>query len=302
MSHTTPVSIHEIREKDVDVDLIQRRCALKKDDISGVLEVTRMDLSYAGLTTLDGVTLCTELQHLTAGYNSVTSLEPLTFLPNLQTLCMPSNRISRITKLTDLVSLRALDLSYNSITALPPVSYLPPGLTLLDISGNPVVHNEIEMEMFTELIPDTLKIVTDSKPVTRPEPHRPYTAVVRGEMEGETEAEGGVAKAGSKGQAPNPHTMYSGVTGVRQTIGRTDKKRERDTTVDEALPSHVMPDIGQAMDMYKDLYASVVTSALSRGKGEISSLSAQLIADSRKRREKILKQSNEDASPSADTE
>jgi len=82
----------------------------------------KLDLSYRGLTALDGIDL-SGVTELYCDHNNLTSLPYLSDLPVLEKLYCDNNRLTSLPDLSDLPALEQLYCGYNQLTSLPPLPF-----------------------------------------------------------------------------------------------------------------------------------------------------------------------------------
>lgn len=74
-----------------------------------------LDLSYYGISNIEGIGHCANITSLNLSGNRIIDLRPLSDLANLESLFISENQISDIESLGSLTGLRELDISFNDI-------------------------------------------------------------------------------------------------------------------------------------------------------------------------------------------
>lgn len=105
--------------------------------ISGLTELTELNLSFSDFSSLWPLEELTGLTQLNLSYNDISDLRPLSGLTGLTELRLGSNAVSDLTPLSGLTGLTVLDLNSNRITDLSPIAGLT-GLTELNASLNEI--------------------------------------------------------------------------------------------------------------------------------------------------------------------
>jgi len=100
-------------------------------------DVTELDLSNCGISSIYELSVCTKLTKLDLSGNSIQDLSPLMDMPELKNLDLSDNKISNIGPLMGLTKLERLNLEGNSISSLAALSDLSK-LTELYLKGNPL--------------------------------------------------------------------------------------------------------------------------------------------------------------------
>jgi hypothetical protein len=116
--------------------------------------LTYLNISASGITSLSGIENCKNLKVLYMWDNSVTDLSPLASLTNLQCLCAMHNNISSVAPLANMTYLRNLDLAGNNISDVSPLApgCVPHGIgnhmgDELDLSSNPLSAQAINTDI-----------------------------------------------------------------------------------------------------------------------------------------------------------
>lgn len=104
--------------------------SIKAIVVSDLSDLTVLDISQQGITSLEGLQYAVNLTQLTANSNVITELSPIAYLGHLRTLYLNDNQISDITALTYLKNLKTLYLENNRIVELSALK----GIDLYDLS------------------------------------------------------------------------------------------------------------------------------------------------------------------------
>lgn len=153
------------------------------DGIQNLSELEVLDISGNGLTSLEYLTACKELNelyaadnrlddcptlpnlvHLDLAGNQLTDAEFVSSLPRLKTLYLDRNQLTDITPMCSLSSLSTLDLTNNAIKTLKGLEVLP-NLKLLYVEGNQLDNQALND--FHDGLPDCALDV-EIKPVIPP--------------------------------------------------------------------------------------------------------------------------------------
>lgn len=100
-------------------------------------DVTKLDLTGAGITDISRLSVCTKLTELYLGGNYISDISPLLDIPGLTVLDLSDNSISDISPLMSMTTLEHLNLAGNSINSLAALSQLNDLKELL-LNGNPI--------------------------------------------------------------------------------------------------------------------------------------------------------------------
>ena len=98
--------------------------------VSDLSDLTVLDISQQGISSLEGLQYAVNLTQLTANSNVITELSPIAYLGHLRTLYLNDNHISDLTALTYLKNLKTLYLENNRIVELSALK----GIDLYDLS------------------------------------------------------------------------------------------------------------------------------------------------------------------------
>lgn len=90
-------------------------------DISGLKEITRIELTFNNLTTIPDLSNLTKLKTLFLYNNALTSLPDLSGNTALVQLIASNNFLTSLPELNNLVSLKKIDVGNNQITAIPSI-------------------------------------------------------------------------------------------------------------------------------------------------------------------------------------
>src|SRR5690606_4285967 len=77
-------------------------------------DLTSLNCSHAGIESIEGLGIFTELQHLHRANNSISNISALTSLPKLETLILRDNKVTEGAPLLNLLHLLHLDISNNA--------------------------------------------------------------------------------------------------------------------------------------------------------------------------------------------
>lgn len=100
-------------------------------------DVTKLDLTGAGITDISRLSVCTKLSELYLGNNYISDISPLLDIPGLVVLDLSNNSLSDIRPLMSMTTLEHLNLAGNSISSITALSQLT-GLKELLLNGNPI--------------------------------------------------------------------------------------------------------------------------------------------------------------------
>ena len=100
-------------------------------------DVTKLDLTGAGVTDISRLSVCTNLSELYLGNNYISDISPLLDIPGLVVLDLSNNSLSDIRPLMSMTTLEHLNLAGNSISSITALSQLT-GLKELLLNGNPI--------------------------------------------------------------------------------------------------------------------------------------------------------------------
>jgi serpin B len=112
-----------------------------EDELVAILSLTKLDCRDKGLTSLEPLRVCTNLQTLDCGGNRLTSLEPLRACTGLQTLDCRVNKLTNLEGLQACPGLQTLNCSFNQLTSLEPL-WACTGLWFLDYEENQLTSLE----------------------------------------------------------------------------------------------------------------------------------------------------------------
>jgi hypothetical protein len=102
-----------------------------------ILSLKRLKLDRAGLTSLDGIEVCSDAAHVELQHNAISDLTPLELIFDLLSLNAGHNRIERVSGISSLLRLSHVNLEHNLIATLAPGEF-PVALRSLTLRGNPV--------------------------------------------------------------------------------------------------------------------------------------------------------------------
>lgn len=105
--------------------------------LSGLLNLTQLDVYHCQVTSLSPVSGLTKLSSLRVGFNALASLDGISGLPNLYELSAESNIINDISAIAGAGVIMYVNLSGNSITAIDGLSGLT-GLRNIVLSNNSI--------------------------------------------------------------------------------------------------------------------------------------------------------------------
>lgn len=90
--------------------------------LAALPELTELDLTGCGLSTIAGLADAPALRVLTLSDNTIRNLEVLSTLPSLTELDLNNNAVTELTYIAQLPELQKLYLDYNAVTELSPLS------------------------------------------------------------------------------------------------------------------------------------------------------------------------------------
>ena len=102
----------------------------KKITAADLSDLSVLDISQKGITSLEGLQYAANLTQITADNNTIADLSPIAYLGHLRTLYLNDNHISDLTALTYLKNLKTLYLENNRIVELSALK----GIDLYDLS------------------------------------------------------------------------------------------------------------------------------------------------------------------------
>ena len=152
------------------------------------LKATKLDISFAGVSRLDGIECFENLEVLSASFNSLSDFSPLSgtkkvfqldlnacnisdlsslpLLPSLNTLFLVENQITDLAPLAKYPMLNVLGVSFNNITDLSPIASLPKltvlyalNLPLPDLSPLKSLANAIYLDFRNDPISDISPLI-----------------------------------------------------------------------------------------------------------------------------------------------
>jgi hypothetical protein len=101
-----------------------------------------LDLSYYGISNIEGIGHCANITSLNLSGNRIIDLRPLSDLANIESLFLSENRISDIESLGSLTGLRELDISFNDIEKADALLGLE-NLKYVNLTGNRIEDEEL---------------------------------------------------------------------------------------------------------------------------------------------------------------
>lgn len=90
--------------------------------VAGLPELTDLNLSDCGISTISDLAGAPKLQYLDISENTVRNLDVLTDMKDLRELRMQHNALTDLTALSPLSKLKVLDVSYNSLESIQPLT------------------------------------------------------------------------------------------------------------------------------------------------------------------------------------
>ena len=145
------------------VDTLQdalRKCYITHSDLVYSIEIagetfredlTELDLSDRGLTSVSGISGFKKLESLVLRHNSLKDIYGLQLLKNLKILDLSYNDLSDVSPLSEMYWLEEINLSNNHINSIIPFLYLT-NLKKLNLSGNGIT--ELQYKTLKEYLPN----------------------------------------------------------------------------------------------------------------------------------------------------
>jgi Leucine-rich repeat (LRR) protein len=146
---------HRQNPKIVDIPFADgafEACVLQRASNNGwthANEVTQLNCSNMGITSLDGIEYLNRLTWLDVYQNDISSLQPVEHLTQLKVLQIYQNNVSDLGPLTRLFELEALEANDNNISDITPLSHHQ-NFWWLTIANNPV-SDITPIENYTKL-------------------------------------------------------------------------------------------------------------------------------------------------------
>ncbi|EFO60832.1 Hypothetical protein GLP15_4804 [Giardia lamblia P15] len=135
---------YTVYERPITLAIFKECVGVGGDDIIPVLmELERANMQGKGLTSLDGLDMCSQLKCADLSHNLISSIDPLILeiIPTLETLNLSHNKLTNSLDLSCLPKhhkLRHLNIAFNPIKALD-VSRLPCSLEVLCVSEGQLI-------------------------------------------------------------------------------------------------------------------------------------------------------------------
>jgi len=124
-----------VPRKSITLRLVKEATGVADED--ELLAATTLQLSWLGLTHIDGLELYSHVRDLYLQHNAIRVVENLDVLPQLEFLALGSNRLSDLGDgLSSLRRLEVLDVTDNEIATVRP-GQLPRSLRIINMAGNP---------------------------------------------------------------------------------------------------------------------------------------------------------------------